>query len=161
VNALPPKITKPNSVADSRRTSLLILLPLVGLLLYFSGCVSAGNNQVATYQKIGDRYLIEVSGTRTEMAHDPIELLKHKTYETRWQFDVPRIDGKIDGKEIRPKKGFLPYVGTITIHGSKMTVSLSSDNYVYKKLERVDWNGSYTLVEKKDGGPKAEPEKKQ
>jgi hypothetical protein len=138
-------------------------LRLVGLLLFWlsialAGCVGLGNNPVAAYQKIGDRYLIEVTGRRAGWSHD---LTKLESYDDRWTFDVPRIDGKIDGKEIRPKPGFLPYVGAITIQGKNMVVSLKVDNYVYKKLEREDYNGSYTLMEKTDGGPKAEPEKKQ
>jgi hypothetical protein len=125
------------------------MLSFLGLSSFFAGCVGIENDRVATYQKIDERYLIEVSGTRTAMAHDPSALLRHKTYQKLWQFDVPRVEGKIDGSEIRQKPGFLPYVGSITIHAKKMVVSLAADNYSYHELETVEWNGSYTLIEKK------------
>ena len=89
------------------------------------------------------------------MAHDPVGLLQHKTYRESWTFDVPRIDGKIDGKEIPPREqGNCGYIGTISIHDGKMTVSLSFDNYDFHRLDRFSWNGSYTLVEKKAGPDK-------
>jgi hypothetical protein len=122
------------------------MLGICGVLLLLAGCVGLGNNPVATYQKIGERYLIEVTGRRAGWAHD---LSKLESYDDRWTFDVPRIDGKIDGTEIRQKVGFYPYVGAITIQGQKMVVKLSVDNYIRHRLDREEWNGSYTLVEKK------------
>ena len=121
------------------------MLPLLGLSLLLAGC-GLGNNPVAIYQKIGDRYLIEVSGRRAGWSHD---LTKRESYTARWTFDVPRIDGKIDGKEIRQKPGFYSYVGSITIQDKKMVVRLSVDNYIRHRLDPEEWNGSYTLVEKK------------
>jgi hypothetical protein len=134
-----------------------LVLSFLSFLLLVSGCLGLGNNQLATFQKIGDRYLIEVTGRRASWSHDLSSL---KSYDSSWTFDVPRIDGKIDGKEIRPKPGFLPYVGAITIQSGKMVVDLKVDNYVYHKFEREDWNGSYTLVEKKPEAPSTETEKK-
>ncbi|MCX6950866.1 MAG: hypothetical protein NTV51_01570 [Verrucomicrobia bacterium] len=125
-------------------------LLIAALSALLGGCVlvaaaSAGNDEIATYRKVGDRYLIEVTGTRVGVSHD---LSKHESYTDSCQFDVPRIEGKIDGQEIRPKKGFLPYVGSIKIRGKEMIVDLQADNYVYHKRERVGWNGRYTIVEK-------------
>ena len=125
---------------------LWLLLPSLSFAL--AGCISANNDQVATYQKVGDRYVIEVTGTRVGMAHDVGQLLEHKTYKDRWQFDVPRIEGKIEGKEIRPKPGTYPYVGSITIHERKMIVKLFLDNYDFHRLDAEEYNGSYILVEK-------------
>ncbi len=133
----------------AKMKSTRIVLPLVlGLALFSAGCILLGvqHDKIATYQKIGDRYLIEVTGVGIEWSHD---LTQHSRVKESWQFDVPRIDGKIDGREIRQRQGFLPYVGTISIQDNVMTVSLSADNYYYKQLEKEEWNGRYTLVEKK------------
>ncbi|MBL9188433.1 MAG: hypothetical protein JNK23_13185 [Opitutaceae bacterium] len=134
-----------------------LVLTILGWVWLLGGCGGLGNNAVATYQKIGDRYLIEVTGRRAGWSHD---LSRRESYTDRWTFDVPRINGKIDGKEILQRPGYYPYVGAITIADKKMVVSLSADNYDFRRLEFVEWNGRYTLVEKTDTGPKAGPEKK-
>jgi len=126
---------------------------ILSLVLVFAACALPGNNQVATYRKVGDHYSIEVYGTRAAWSHD---LTGIQSYGDGWAFDVPRIDGTIDGKEIpRPPKTY-PLVGTVTIQGSQMVISLSLDKYDLNRQDPIDWNGRYTLVEKKSDTPKGE-----
>ena len=47
-----------------KKSALIRMLTLLGLVVLFAGCVGLGNIPVATYQRIGDRYLIEVTGKR-------------------------------------------------------------------------------------------------
>ena len=83
------------------------------------------------------------------MIHEISQIPNQQSFKERCQFDVPRIEGKIDGKEIHEKPGYYSYVGSITVHGKEMVVKLSADNYDFHRLDRVEWNGTYTLVEKK------------
>lgn len=82
------------------------------------------------------------------MGHDLKDLIGSKQYSESTEYDVPRVEGKIDGKEIRQKPGFYPYVGSIAIRGENMVVNLSADNYDFHRLDRDYWSGTYTLIEK-------------
>jgi hypothetical protein len=76
--------------------------------------------------------------------------MTQKTYPTSQQFDLPRIEGLIEGREIHQKPGHYPYLGSISIHDAKMSVNLSFDNYDDKRIEPCSWNGTYVLVESND-----------
>lgn len=139
---------------------LLGLLSLA-LSLVLAGCVWPGNwphhDDVATYKPVGDRYVIEVYGRALAYSDEIINIVSPKTYRTSQQYDVPRIEGKIDGNEIRQKPGYYKYVGSITIHDKEMVIDLSTNNYDEHRLDRDHWSGSYTLVEKKEDEKKAVP----
>ena len=116
-----------------------------------NGCVLLWpqNDRIATFEKTNDRYIVEVTGTRIAVGHDLIDVILPHTFKDRQQYDLPRIEGKIDGSEIRHGKGHWPYVGTITIHDKLMTIDLKYDKAVYKRLDKDLYSGRYKLVEKK------------
>jgi len=128
------------------------LLLLVSLVLCLTGCVGPKphNIETAKYKKVGNRFLVEVTGTRWGVVHDPIALMAQKTYPASQQFDLPRIEGLIEGREIHQKPGHYSYLGSISIHGATMSVDLTVDNYDDKRVDPCSWNGTYVLVESED-----------
>jgi hypothetical protein len=131
------------------RIERFAILSALVVAFLLSGCLRLGRDKIATYQKDGGRYVTELTAATLGMAHDPISLLGvgSKPFKINEQFDVPRIEGKIDGKEIL-SRGY-GYVGTTLIRDGKMTVSLSIDHYDFHRLDPVEWNGRFTLVEEK------------
>ena len=122
--------------------------------MVFTGCGTwEPNHPDATFWKNGDRYIVEVTGKRLYMNHEWIDLIKvifsmtRKTFEDKEQFDLPKIEGEIDGREIRQEPGDYPYIGKITIRSNVMTIKISYDNYDDKKTEPISWNGKYKLIE--------------
>jgi hypothetical protein len=116
-----------------------------------AGCAAFGpqKEKVAIYWKSGDRFVIEVAAKVKTHGHDLIDVVRYGTDRETEQFDLPRVEGKIDGAEIHHKAGTYPYVGSITIRDGQMTIDLSWDKYDLKRIEHAYWSGRYVLVEKK------------
>lgn len=129
-----------------------------------AGCIWPGNwphnDRTATYKKAGDRYVVEVYGTALSHSDEVVDVIFPKTNRRNLQFDLPRIEGKIDGSEIRRQRGKSPFVGSITIQGKRMVIDLSINEVILQRLEPIDWNGTYMLVEKKESAPDDKPANK-
>jgi hypothetical protein len=125
------------------RLTLSILIGLF-ITIYFS-ISPTGNNKTATIQKVGDQYLVTVTGKRLLMVHDPISLLKRETYLDTFKVTVPRIEGVIDGQEIPTEKGYYKMLGTIVIDGEQMKIDLYYDNFGDKVKDPLSWNGEYKV----------------
>jgi membrane-anchored glycerophosphoryl diester phosphodiesterase (GDPDase) len=127
-------------------TSVLI----AGLTTYFFLFPSLASNYKTAYiesEKQG--FKVTVKGKRLYMVHDPISILRRKTYEDSMQYLIPRSVGVIKGEELPREKGYYKFVGTIAIRNDKMEINLAVDNYDDKKLDPDTWNGKYKLVWRK------------
>jgi len=134
-----------------------IALIMVFIAMLFSGCglFSLGNKKVATFWKEGDRYIVEITCRYLHpdsFKFSPLFIRKEAS-EYTIQFDLPRIEGEIDGSEIPRKPGYYAIVGKIIIHGDAMQVKLYYDNSDDKKLDALSENGKYTLIERKAKSP--------
>ncbi|MDR2240710.1 MAG: hypothetical protein LBE33_09730 [Zoogloeaceae bacterium] len=103
------------------------------------------NDPIATYRKEGDRYIVEVTGKRLVIAHGSFKFV---TVDDKNEFNLPRIEGVIDGSEIHQKPGYYLYAGKIEIRGNIMSVKLSYINSDDNRLDPTVWNGKYILEEK-------------
>jgi hypothetical protein len=132
------------------RTVRLILSPLTVILviiIFFASRPSAGNDDTATIEAIGDDYQIILKGQRLLMVHDPISALMGETYTDSVIMIIPRADGIIDGHEIQ-RSGYKT-VGTLKIDKEEVIVDLYYEN-TSDKREPLSWNGDYKLKWKSD-----------
>ncbi len=118
------------------------------IALFLSGCTKNYNNEIATYQKIEDRYILTVTGMRGNMAHDPISFLFRGSHEASESFDIPRISGVVKANEIPRPKGYYNLIGTISFSNEYVTIDLSYDNYDDNTQPDLNWNGKYVLKQK-------------
>ena len=70
-----------------------------------TSCSGAKNYEQAYFSKHGSGYLVELKGKRYLLAHDPVSAILGKTSEETYEIEIPRIDGTIDGSEIRVERG--------------------------------------------------------
>ena len=117
-------------------------------LLLLSACSRVGNDERAYFAKQGAGYLVQLKGTRRLMAHDPISLLRGRTYEATLALQLPRIEGTVAGSEIPVEEGYLPYTGQVVITKDKMKLDLYYDDPGLSVRRPLPWNGSYTLVQR-------------
>jgi len=118
------------------------------LLMLVSACSSVGNNERAYFAKQDRSYLVELKGTRRKMAHDPISLIRGRTYEATLTLQLPRIEGVIQGSEIPVMEGYLRYTGQVLITKDKMKLDLYYDDPGVSARMPLPWNGEYTLVQR-------------
>ena len=116
-----------------------------------SACSGTGNDEHAYFAKHGPSYLVELKARRRLMAHDPVSAVRGRTYEETLTIELPRIEGVIEGTEIRVRSGSLRYAGRVLIAGRKMKVDLYYDNPDEDTKVPLLWNGEYTLVQKDAG----------
>ena len=110
------------------KTMRRVLIATGCFLLFVSACSRVSNNERAYFAKEGGSYFVEMKGTRRKMAHDPISLIRGRTYEETLIMQLPRIEGLIDGTEIPVPQGKLRYTGQVSITEDKMKVSLYYDD---------------------------------
>ena len=81
------------------------------------------------------------------MVHDPISLLKDRTYVDSEKFMIPRSKGIIDGLEIPTQPGTYKILpgNAVEITDNSMKIRLFYDNYDDKTKEPSTWNGDYQL----------------
>jgi len=113
-----------------------------------SACSSVGNNERAYFAKQDRSYLVELKGTRRKMAHDPISLIRGRTYEATLTLQLPRIEGVIQGSEIPVMEGYLRYTGQVLITKDKLKLDLYYDDPGVSARMPLPWNGEYTLVQR-------------
>jgi hypothetical protein len=135
-----------------RRSHLSFIIICFAILA--SACSGTGNDERAYFAKHGSSYLVELKGQRRLMAHDPVSALRGRTYEETLTFELPRIEGVIEGAEIPVRPGFLRYTGRVVITRGKMKVDLYHDDRDRNRKVPLLWNDEYTLVQKNGaGGP--------
>ena len=117
-------------------------------LLLVSACSTVGNDERAYFARHGSNYLVEMKGTRRKMAHDPISLIRGRTYEETLIMQLPRIVGVINGTEIPVPKDKLSYTSQVSITKDKMEVTLYYDDKNEMIKRPLLWNGEYTLVQR-------------
>ena len=117
-----------------------------------SACSGTSNDEHAYFTKHGPSYLVELKGQRRLMAHDPVSALRGRTYEETLTIELPRIEGVIEGTEIRARSGSLRYAGRVVIAKGKMKVDLYYDDPDDDTKVPLLWNGEYTLVQKDAAG---------
>ena len=113
-----------------------------------TSCSGTKNYEQAYFSKHGSGYLVELKGKRYLLAHDPVSAILGKTSEETYEIEIPRIDGTIDGSEIRVERGSYKYSGSIVISQNRMTVNLARPNTDAKRLDPLSWNGRYRLSPK-------------
>ena len=101
------------------------------------------NDERAYFAVDGRIYRVELTGWRFPLVHDPLSLLVERTRRATLTLELPRIEGVIDGMEIRVAPDKLGYVGRVVISNRKMEVDLS-----YTDGHPLPWNDDYTLVQK-------------
>lgn len=133
-----------NSSFNLMRNATRIIIGLC-LMAFLSSCSSKAENfKDASVAKVGNQYAVTLKGTRVLMAHDPVSMLIGGTYIDTETFQVPRIEGVVEGKEIPVEAGHVNYIGRIEFSGTRMKVELYYD--YDKNIEPVFWNGEYNLV---------------
>jgi hypothetical protein len=110
-----------------------------------TSCSGTKNYEQAYFSKHGSGYLVELKGKRHLLAHDPVSAILGNTSEETYEIEIPRIDGTIDGSEIRVERGSYKYSGSIVISQNRMTVNLARPNTDAKRLDPLSWNGRYRL----------------
>jgi hypothetical protein len=97
-----------------RNRSSLVRIGVVALAVASTTtCSGAKNYEQAYFSKHGSVYLVELKGKRYLLAHDPVSAILGKTSEETFEIEIPRIDGTIDGSEIRVERGCYKYSGSI------------------------------------------------
>jgi len=126
----------------SQRCAIAVLACVVPATV---SCFGARNNERAYFSALRSSYLVELSGKRHRLAHDPIALFSG-SYDETHELELPRLEGTIAGREIR----HFNYGGTIVIADKKMTVALTQGD----RGEASSWNGTYLLSPKVDPSPR-------
>jgi hypothetical protein len=108
---------------------------------------SARNYEQAYFSPQRSGYLVELSGKRHRLVHDPVSLIVGTSYDETHELELPRLQGTIEGREIKHFK----YGGTIVISDNRMTVALTCGD----AGENSSWNGTYVL------SPKVEPSQRE
>ena len=103
------------------------------------------NDRRAYFAADGRTYRVELTGWRFPLVHDPISLMVERTRKASLTLDLPRIEGVVDGTEIRVAPDKLSYAGRVVIAGGQIQVDLS-----YPDGRPLSWNDEYTLV-RRDG----------
>ena len=106
-------------------------------------CSRGRNDERASFSPLRTGYLVELTGKRHRLVHDPISWLAGTSYDETHELELPRLEGTIAGREI---KGF-SYGGTIVISENRMQIALTHGD----QSEHSSWNGTYVLT------PKAAP----
>jgi hypothetical protein len=101
------------------------------------------NDERAYFAAESGLYRVELTGWRFPLVHDPISLLVERTRKTSLSLVLPRIEGVVEGREIRVDADKLDYVGRVVISNRKMQVNLS-----YQDGRPLAWNDEYTLVQR-------------
>ena len=140
--------TPADILQEDNATMRCISFLVICLTTLLAACSATGNDERAHFVKQGPNYVVEMKGRRRLMAHDPISAIRGRTYEETLTITLPRIDGVIDGTEITPKPGYLPYVGRVVIAAGKMTVDLYYDDRDARTRVALLWNGEYILVQR-------------
>jgi hypothetical protein len=99
------------------------------------------NAERAHFVADGPIYRVELTGWRFPLVHDPLSLLLERTRRATFTMDLPRIEGVIDGGEIRVGADKLRYVGRVVVTNRKMQVDL-----YYNDRRPLSWNDEYRLV---------------
>lgn len=107
------------------------------------------NDERAYFAGDGHIYRVELTGWRFPLVHDPISLLVERTRRAALTLELPRIEGVIDGTEIRVAPDKLRYGGRVVISNRRMQVDLSYDDG-----RPLPWNDEYTLVERDSERPR-------
>jgi hypothetical protein len=103
------------------------------------------NDDRAYFAWDGHNYRVEMKGWRFPLVHDPISLLLERTYEETFTLELPRLEGVIEGSEIRVSPDKLRYVGRVLLTKRKMKVDLYYDDDE-RPRRPLPWNDEYTLV---------------
>jgi hypothetical protein len=117
----------------------LFLLSLIAL----PGC--ATNNSTALYRYNGSSYVVELTGRRNKMTHDPISALFAGTMNTNLLLFLPRLEGTVPGNELLVDGRRNMYSGQVSFDGSSMTVDLHYENPVVHRRDALSFNGRYRL----------------
>ena len=127
------------------RRNLLIVLCLAIPAAAFWQRHAESNDDRAYFARDGHIYRVEMKGWRFPLVHDPLSLLLERTYEDTLTLELPRLEGVIEGREIRVSPDKLRYVGRILITDGKMKVDLYYDDDE-RPRRPLSWNDEYTLV---------------
>jgi hypothetical protein len=130
------------------RTSSVCIAVVALSVVSTASCSGAKNYEQAYFSKHGSGYLVELKGKRYLLAHDPVSAILGKTSEETYEIEIPRIDGTIDGSEIRVEPGSHKFNGSILIYQNRMTVNLALPNTDAKRPDPLSWNGRYRLSPK-------------
>ena len=107
------------------------------------------NADRAYFTREGQDYRVEMKGLRFPLVHDPISLLLERTREETFTLELPRIEGVIEGSEIR-RSGDYRYLGRVVITNGKMQVDLYYPDEGARRA--LSWNDEYTLLPKDADG---------
>ena len=122
----------------------IISLLIVSCFLFYS---PSSNNEIAKIRKFEKKYELTLTGKRMLMSHDLTSIFSNKTYLDTFKITIPRKQGLINGREIKQRKGYYKYLGTITIENNKIDVDLYYDNHDDGIKDPLSWNGKYKLSE--------------
>ena len=84
---------------------------------------------------------MQLTGWRFPLVHDPLSLLLNRTRKATLTMGLPRIEGVIDGGEIRVGEGTLRYGGRVVVTNRTMQIDLYGND-----RGPLSWNDEYTLV---------------
>lgn len=120
----------------------------IGALLLFTiatltGC--ATTDLTAMYRDNGGSYVVELTGSKRRMAHDPFTLVFGGTVPDNVLLFVPRVTGTVKASELRVDGGGRKFTGEVSFSGSMMTVDLYDVDTMSNKSESFWWNGHYLL----------------
>jgi hypothetical protein len=105
-----------------------------------------GNDERAYFSSDGSRYRVELTGWRFPLVHDPLSFVLGRSRKATLTLDLPRIEGVVEGTEIRVDPDKLRYDGRVLIDKGMMRVDL-----YYGDGHPLSWNGEYRLVRKENG----------
>jgi len=136
---------------DKRKIVRLVLSSLTALAImaYYLFVPASSNDDTASIEKVGDSYVLTLTGERVLMAHDLISALKSETYPDTFKIVIPRAQGIINGTELPTEKGHYGTLGTLNISDDNLIIDLYADNYDDKTKDPISWNGQYKLKWKK------------
>ena len=127
------------------RRPIVVGLCVATLAGVWWGRCATTNEERAYFVTDGQVFRVEMTGWRLPMVHDPISLLLNRTRPETFSMELPRIEGIIDGTEVRRADG-PPCVGRVVITRLTMDVDLY---YVDDGQRRpLAWNGTYKLIQK-------------
>ena len=114
------------------------------LSMLVNTCSLPYNDEVAHLSSAESGYLLEVSGRRVPMVHDPFSAVFAGTLAVSAHYRIPRNSGRIAGSEVSLVRASSTFHGFIEIAGDRVIIDLryrGSDDHE----DAVGWSGEYRL----------------